>query len=108
MVARILFNNGKVFMQTIFNDREHLATATNKLFEMGFFLLAFGIGLYVMEHYRTIDTYKLFFEALSVKMGGYTLFLGALVMFFTFMYFRGMKYRKRSEIEENNKMILNK
>lgn len=108
IVAKILFTNGKTFMSVIFQNREHLATATNRLFEMGFFLLALGIGLYWMQTYTIIKTYQSLFEEVSYKMGSYTLFLGALVMFFTFMYFRGMKYRSRSDIQERNKMILNK
>ncbi len=43
-VGKTLFSHSKVFMETIFNGRLQLANATNKLFEMGFFLLAFGIG----------------------------------------------------------------
>ena len=43
-VARILFKNGKVFMIDIFRGREEIATATNRLFEMGFYLLNLGFA----------------------------------------------------------------
>lgn len=96
-VARTLFTHSKVFMDTIFNGRTALATATNKLFETGFFLLAFGIGLWYTETYAAIDTYKQFFEILSVKTGAFTLFLGVMLMFNLYLFFRGMKYRKRTD-----------
>lgn len=108
IVAKILFTNGKTFMNVIFQNRDHLATATNRLFEMGFFLLALGIGLYWMESVTIIQTYKTLLEEVSYKVGSYTLFLGVLVMLFTYMFFRGMKYRSRNDIHESNKMILSK
>src|SRR5687767_4097924 len=91
-VARTLFSNSKTFMHTIFSGREELANATNKLFETGFLLLAFGIGLWFLEtnSYRKILTGSDFFEILSVKTGGFTLFLGVLLFFNLYLFFRGM------------------
>lgn len=95
-VARTLFSNSKVFMHTIFQGREALAFATNKLFETGFFLLAFGIGLWCLETYRQINTGNDVFEVLSVKTGSFTIFLGILLFFNLFLFFRGMKHRRRT------------
>jgi hypothetical protein len=98
-VGKTLFSHSKVFMETIFNGRLQLATATNKLFEMGFFLLAFGIGFYLLEEDMDVTTKRHMFELTSTKAGGFVLFLGALLMLNLFLFFRGMKYRKRTEVE---------
>jgi hypothetical protein len=99
-VARILFRNGREFMRVIFGNREALALATNQLFEVGFFLFGFGIGLrclYIGQY--VVDT-KDVFEVLSEKIGAFTLFIGILLFFNLFLYFRGMNYRKRTDMEK--------
>ncbi len=96
-VAHTLFSKSKTFMHVIFNGRDNLADATNKLFETGFFLLAFGLGLFYLETNQQILDYKGLFEVLSVKIGGFTIFLGILLFFNLFMFFRGMKHRRRTE-----------
>ena len=99
-VARTLFTNSKVFLHTIFSGREALAQVTNKLFETGFFLLAFGIGLWFLQTHRGIMTLREFFEVLSVKTGGFTMFLGVLLFFNLYLFFRGMKHRRRNSQTE--------
>ena len=44
-VSKILFKNGKIFMVDIFRGKEEIANATNKLFEVGFYLLNIGWAL---------------------------------------------------------------
>ena len=106
-VARTLFSNSKTFMHKIFNGREELANATNKLFETGFFLLAFGIGLWYLEinSYRQMLTGSDFFEILSVKTGGFTLFLGVLLFFNLYLFFRGMKHSRKPNNTTNEEVI---
>lgn len=99
-VAKTLFANSKTFMLVIFNDRENLAFATNRLFEVGFLLLSFGIGLWYMTINQNLLNYKSLFEILSVKIGSFTIFMGILLFGNLFMFFRGMKNRKRTA--ENN------
>jgi hypothetical protein len=96
-VARILFRNGKEFMRVIFGNREALALATNQLFEVGFFLFGLGIGLRCLYIGENIADIKSVFEVLSEKIGAFTLFIGLLLFFNLFLYFRGMKYRKRTD-----------
>jgi hypothetical protein len=98
-VGKTLFSHSKVFMETIFNGRLQLATATNKLFEMGFFLLAFGIGFYLMKENVDVNTQRYMFELTSTKAGGFVLFLGVLVMLNLYLFFRGMKHRRKKEVE---------
>ncbi|HZV70367.1 MAG TPA: hypothetical protein VFG10_12515 [Saprospiraceae bacterium] len=95
-VAHTLFSRSKTFMHTIFNGREELADATNKLFETGFFLFAFGLGLWYLQTDREVYTTREVFEILSLKTGGFTIFLGILLFFNLYLFFRGMKHRKRT------------
>ena len=44
-----LFANGKVFMLEIFRGNEGLANSTNKLFEVGYFLLNIGFALLMLK-----------------------------------------------------------
>ncbi len=94
-VARILFRNSKEFMLVIFSGRENLALATNRLFEVGFFLFGFGIGLWNLIIYSNVADYRGVFEVLSEKVGGFTLFMGFLLFANLYLFFRGMKYRNR-------------
>ena len=98
-VARILFKNSKTFMMIIFNDKENLALSTNRLFEVGFFLFGFGIGLWYLSIANNIMNLKSLFEELSIKIGGFTIFMGVLLFGNLYMFFRGMKARKRSDAE---------
>ncbi|MGL4629571.1 MAG: hypothetical protein ACRCVT_00085 [Leadbetterella sp.] len=97
-VARILFKNSLAFMIRIFENKDDLAHATNRLFEVGFFLFGFGIGLWFLTVNHEIKNVKALFEVLSVKVGSFTMFIGVLVFFNMYMFFRGLKSRKRTEI----------
>ena len=48
-VARTLFRNARVFMMDIFNGRAEIADSTNKLFEVGFYLLNIGFAFWIMK-----------------------------------------------------------
>ena len=104
VVSKILFSNSIEYMKSIFRDRENLATATNKLFQMSFSLLSFGIGLWYLEIYRDILDKRVLFEVLSTKIGFFTLFLGGLVFFHLFLFFRGMKARGKSLNNDKNQV----
>jgi hypothetical protein len=95
-VARILFKNSQIFMIKIFDNKEDLALATNRLFEVGFFLFGFGIGLWYLTVEDNIANLKTLFEVLSVKIGAFTMFMGVLLFGNLYMFFRGLKARKIS------------
>jgi hypothetical protein len=97
-VARILFKNSLAFMLRIFENKDDLALATNRLFEVGFFLFSFGIGLWYLTEKTKITDVKVLFEVLSVKIGAFTIFVGILLFANMFMFFRGLKSRKRTEV----------
>ena len=94
-VARRLFKSGKVFMNDIFKGRVEIASATNKLFELGFYLLNLGFALLIMEINEYIfdfDKQKMV-EVLSYKIGGFSIYLGFMLFLNLYLFFRG---RKRS------------
>jgi hypothetical protein len=95
-VAKILFKNSQIFMIKIFDNKEDLALATNRLFEVGFFLFGFGIGLWYLTVEDNIANLKTLFEVLSVKIGAFTMFMGVLLFGNLYMFFRGLKARKIS------------
>ncbi|MFD1063832.1 hypothetical protein ACFQ1Q_11305 [Winogradskyella litorisediminis] len=94
-ISRMLFKNGKLFMIDIFKGKEDIALATNKLFEIGFYLINIGFALYIMEIYyyngNTGMSYQTLMEILSKKIGGFTIYLGVMLFFNLFLFFRGRK-----------------
>lgn len=94
-VARTLFKNGKIFMVDIFNGRDDLASATNKLFEMGFYLLNIGYALLIMEIAYDIAGQQQLLEVLSVKLGGYSIYLGVMLFLNLYLFFRGRRISKQ-------------
>jgi len=101
-VARILFKNGKVFMTDIFNGREEIANATNRLFEMGFYLLNLGFALLILK--IDLGAYDVFMkqeliEALSKKLGGFSIYLGVMLFLNLYLFFRGKRASKQQRIQ---------
>jgi len=104
-VARIFFKNSKIFMLDIFNQRQEIAMSTNKLFEVGFYLLSLGFALFYMkidkgEFYTYSDelrqsilsfTQQDMFETLSYKIGVVAVFLGIMVFLNLYLLFRGKR-----------------
>jgi hypothetical protein len=95
LVAKVLFKNGKVFMLDIFNGREEIAHSTNRLFEVGFYLLNIGFALRILQ----INSYHIGEETglidltveLSEKIGGFSIYLGIALFFNLFLFFRGKR-----------------
>ena len=95
-VARTLFHNGRVFMLDIFKCKSEIADATNKLFEVGFYLLNIGFALRIMEvngyRYENLyDTNQEVVETLASKLGGFAIYLGIMLFFNLFLFFRGRR-----------------
>ena len=102
-VAHILFKNGKVYMLDIFNGREDIALATNRLFEVGFYLFNIGFALSILEvNFYGVITYQEVIEILSQKIGGFSIYLGIMLFFNLYLFFRGKKAAKRNRNEANH------
>ncbi|WP_109697844.1 hypothetical protein [Chitinophaga deserti] len=94
-VARTLFKNSKVFMLDIFNGKAEIALSTNKLFETGFYLLNLGCAFYIMTIGREVATQQTMLEVLSTKLGGFCIYLGVMLFFNLYLFFRGRRISKQ-------------
>lgn len=93
-VSRKLFKNGKVFMLDIFKGKEAIALATNRLFEIGFYLINLGYALLIMKisYYGNSGiSSQTLIEKLSFKLGGFSIYLGIMLFINLFLFFRGRK-----------------
>ncbi|MFK6999704.1 hypothetical protein [Flavobacterium oreochromis] len=95
-VSKTLFRNSKTFMLDIFNGREEIALATNKLFETGFYLLNLGFALMILELSLTQNTYQELVEDLSYKIGGFSIYLGIMLFFNLYLFFRGKRKARQN------------
>ncbi|MFK7030678.1 hypothetical protein [Flavobacterium oreochromis] len=95
-VSKTLFKNSKTFMLDIFNGREEIALATNKLFETGFYLLNLGFALMILELSLTQNTYQELVEDLSYKIGGFSIYLGVMLFFNLYLFFRGKRKARQN------------
>jgi len=87
-------------MLDIFKGREDIAEATNKLFETGFYLLNIGFALMILELNVYEDTYQELIERLSYKIGGFSIYLGIMLFFNLYFFFRGKRKAKEAQQEE--------
>ncbi|MFD1601501.1 hypothetical protein ACFSJW_15770 [Flavobacterium artemisiae] len=99
-VSKTLFQNGKIFMLDIFKGREEIAEATNRIFETGFYLLNIGFALMILRLDLDTNTYQELVERLSYKIGGFAIYLGVMLFFNLYFFFRGKRKAKEAQIEE--------
>lgn len=99
-VSKTLFKNGKIFMLDIFKGREEIAEATNKLFETGFYLLNIGFALMILEMNLYENNYQVLIEALSYKIGGFSIYLGVMLFFNLYFFFRGKRKARENHTTE--------
>ncbi|MEI9810184.1 MAG: hypothetical protein WDO16_21230 [Bacteroidota bacterium] len=93
-VAHTLFKNSKVFMLDIFSGKTDIAFSTNKLFETGFYLLNLGFALTIMQITDSIADGRSMLEILSSKIGGFSIYLGIMLFFNLYLFFRGRRISK--------------
>jgi hypothetical protein len=99
-VSKTLFQNGKIYMLDIFKGREEIANATNKLFETGFYLLNLGFALMILTISEYKNDYQTLIEALSYKIGGFSIYLGLMLFLNLYFFFRGKRKAKEAQNEE--------
>lgn len=93
-VSRTLFRNSKVFMLDIFQGKTDIAFSTNRLFETGFYLLNLGFALWIMTIDWELLAYRTMLEILSTKIGGFSIYLGVMLFFNLYLFFRGRRKSK--------------
>lgn len=91
-VSNVLFKNGKIFMYDIFHQKEDIASATNSLFKIGFYLLNIGFAMLIV-YMTSIATTEDLIVRLSTKIGGFAIYLGIMLMLNLFLFLKG---RRRS------------
>lgn len=99
-VSKTLFKNSKIFMLDIFRGREEIATATNKLFETGFYLLNLGFALMILKMNLYNNDYQSLIEALSYKIGGFSIYLGIMLFTNLYFFFRGKRKANQTQVEQ--------
>jgi len=90
LVSQFLFKNSKTFMIDIFHQKEDIAMATNSLFKIGFYLLNIGFALCIIEFFQ-IDTVERLVVALSKKIGGFSIYLGVMMLLNLLLFLKGRK-----------------
>lgn len=100
-VSRTLFQNAKIYMLDIFRGREEIANATNKLFETGFYLLNLGFALMILQLNIYDNSYQSLVEALSYKIGSFSIYLGLMLFLNLYFFFRGKRKAKEAQNEQN-------
>lgn len=93
-VAKTLFKNSQIFMLDIFNGRQEIAVATNTLFKVGFYLLNLGFALYILKINVALINTQRTIEALSFKVGGFSIYLGIMLFLNLYLFFRGKRVAK--------------
>lgn len=96
VVSHLLFKNAKVFMLDIFHQKEDIALATNSLFKIGFYLLNIGFALKIVEFYQILTMENLV-VSLSEKIGGFSIYLGIMMMLNLLLFMKGRKNARRKE-----------
>lgn len=76
-VGRTLAHNGQVFLADVFDDQA-VATATNRLLVVGFYLLNIGFVLLYLRAGDSVGTAEGLIESLSLKVGVVLLVLGLI------------------------------
>lgn len=102
-VARTLFRNARVFMLDIFKGKEDIAFATNRLFEVGFYLLNVGFALLILKvdvgYQEVFNSDQQVVETLASKVGGFALYLGAMLFFNLYLFFRGRRKSRQGLVQ---------
>jgi len=105
-VSQFLFKNSKTFMIDIFHQKEDIAMATNSLFKIGFYLLNIGFALCIIEFFQ-IETVERLVVALSKKIGGFSIYLGMMMLLNLLLFLKGRKHamNKEKHIENEDTAI---
>jgi len=103
LVSQFLFKNSKTFMIDIFHQKEDIAMATNSLFKIGFYLLNIGFALCIIEFFQ-IESIERLVVALSKKIGGFSIYLGLMMLLNLLLFLKGRKHaiNKEKFIENEN------
>jgi hypothetical protein len=83
-------------MIDIFHQKEDIAMATNSLFKIGFYLLNIGFALCIIEFFQ-IESVERLVVALSQKIGGFSIYLGVMMLLNLLLFLKGRKHATNKE-----------
>jgi hypothetical protein len=92
-LARLLFRNGAVFLDDVFEDRPELAESVNRLLVTGFAMLNLGYGFFLTEGGEAGTSAEVF-ELLARKLGILLVSL-AVIHFVNLAVFHTIANRRR-------------
>lgn len=101
VVSELLFRNAKIFMMDIFHQKEKIALATNSLFKVGFYLLNIGFALYIVR-FSNLPTIENLIVDLSQKIGGFSIYLGIMLLLNLLLFMKGRKKSNQKTNENEN------
>ncbi|MFN1215695.1 hypothetical protein ACKW6Q_01800 [Chryseobacterium kwangjuense] len=101
LVSQFLFKNSRTFMIDIFHQKKDIAMATNSLFKIGFYLLNIGFALCIIEFFP-IETIERLVVALSKKIGGFSIYLGIMMLLNLLLFLKGRKHAINKEKYSDN------
>ncbi|OOQ60807.1 hypothetical protein [Mucilaginibacter pedocola] len=87
-VAKVLFNNGRIFLVDIFHGNTPLADSVNKLLVVGFYLVNIGYMCLVLKETEPIQNAQEVIEVLSYKIGTIILILGGMHFLNVIVFFK--------------------
>lgn len=100
-VAKVLFNNGRIFLVDIFHGNTPLADSVNKLLVVGFYLINIGYMTLVLKETDTIKSTQEVIEVLSYKVGTIILILGAMHFFNVVVFFKLRNKAQQTKAKNN-------
>jgi len=95
-VGSTLSRNGRLFLVDVFDGKEELAEAVNKLLVVGFYLLNLGVVALYLRIGDTLADAREVIEVLSVKMGVVLLMLGIVHLVNVYVF---NKIRRRGRLD---------
>ncbi|WP_210463070.1 hypothetical protein [Rufibacter roseolus] len=99
-VARVLFNNGRIFLVDIFQGNNPLADSVNKLLVVGFYLINIGYMTLALKEVGSIASVQAVVEVLSYKLGWIILILGGMHFLNLTIFFK-LRARAQSQLQPN-------
>lgn len=101
-VAKVLFNNGRIFLVDIFHGNTPLADSVNKLLVVGFYLVNIGYMCLVLKETDAIKSTQQVIEVLSYKIGTIILILGGMHFFNVIVFFKLRNKAQQTKGEKTN------
>ena len=100
-VARVLFNNGRIFLVDIFHGNTELADSVNKLLVVGFYLINIGYMSLALKEAGYIPNIQVVVEVLSFKLGWIILILGGMHFLNLAIFFK-LRNRAQQQLRTEN------